>query len=181
MYAGRATYSVGAVQYAVLTSKTIVAGTGDALRRVLERVESGALARAMPPWMVDTLETKGAELALAADFETQPIASAAIGSVGLAWLEGLRLARVIGNFEARGMNVAGTLTYAQPERAQAAADNLRSLGGLLRTFGPLLGGVRLQNLEVTTDANDLRCKFAVDESSLRTLLSFAPRFLPTAP
>jgi hypothetical protein len=181
VYAGRTTYSVAAVQYAVLSSKTLVSGTGEGLRRLLDRVQAGALDRAMAPWMAETLETKGAQVAVAADFETQPIASAAIGSVRLPWLDGMRVARVIGNFAPPGMNVAATLTYGEPQQTETAADGMRSVGGLLKMLGPLLGGVRLQNLEVTTDAKDLRCKFAVDEETLHTVLVLVPRFLPTSP
>jgi hypothetical protein len=181
LYAGRTTYAVGTVAYAVLTSKTVVAGTGDGLRRLLERVAAGTLDRSMAPWVVETLETKGAEVAAIADFESQPIAAAALGSVKLPWLDGMRMARVIGNFEPPGMNVAATLTYGDPQQAQTAADGVRSVGGWLKMVGPLLGGVRIQNLQVAADANDLRCKFAVDDQTLRTLLDYVPRFLPASP
>jgi hypothetical protein len=53
--------------------------------------------------------------------------------------------------------------------------------GWLKMLGPLLGGVRLQNLEVTADAKDLRCKFAVDDHTLRTVLILAPHLLPSNP
>lgn len=181
LYAGRATYTAGTVAYAVLTPKTVVAGTGDGLRRLLERVQAGTLERSMPPWMVETLETTGAELAAAADFETQPVAAAAIGSVNLPWLKQLHVARVVGNFAPPGMNVAATLTYGDPQQAQAAADGVHFVDGWLKMLGPLLGGVRLENLEVTTDAKDLRCKFAVDDKTLRAVLALAPRFLPMSP
>jgi hypothetical protein len=181
VYGGRTTHTVAAVQYAVLTPKTLVAGTGDGLRRLLDRVQAGTMDRSMAPWMVSTLETKGAEIAVAADFETQPVASAAIGAVRLPWLDGMHVARIIGNFEPPGMNVAATLTYGDAVQSQTAADGMRSVEGLLKMLGPLLGGIRLQNLEVTTDAKDLRCKFGVDQDTLRTVLAFAPRFLPMTP
>jgi len=181
MYGGRTTHTLAAVQYTVLTPKTLIAGTGDGLRRLLERVQSGALNRSIAPWMVETLETKGAEIAVAADFETQPVAAAALGAVRLPWLNGMQVARVIGNFGPPGMNVAATLTYGDPLQSQTAADGVRSVDGLLKMFGPLLGGVRLQNLEVTTDAKEMRCKFAVDQETLRAVLAFAPRFLPMTP
>jgi hypothetical protein len=179
-YAGRATYTAGTIAYVVLTPKTLVAGTGEGLRRLLDRVQAGTIDRAIPPWMVETLDTKGAQLAAAADFETQPVASAAIESVNVPWLKGMRTARVIGNFAPPGMNVAATLSYKEPQQAQAAADGVRSVDGWLRMLGPLLGGMRLQNLDVTTEAQDLHCKFAVDDQTLRSLLALAPRFLPMA-
>ena len=181
LYAGRARYAVGSVQYALLTSKTLVAGTAEGLRRVLDRVQSGVLDRSLSPWMVDAIETKGSAIAAAADFQTQPIASATVGSVHLGWLDGLRLARLAADFEAPGLNVAATLTYGDPQKALAGADGERSFGGLLKTFGPLLGGVSFQTFDVTSDGKDLQTKLSVDDSSLRTLVSFVPRFLPKSP
>jgi hypothetical protein len=180
-YAGQTTYAVGNASYAVLTSKTLVAGTTDGVRRVLERIQAGTLTRAMPPWVVETLETKGAEMAVAADFATQPIASAAIGSVSLPWLKGMRVARVIGNLEQPGLNVAATLTYADPTQAQSAADGVRSVDGWLKVLGPLFGGLKLQDLKVKTDGGDMQCSFAVDDHTLSGLISLAPRFLPSPP
>jgi hypothetical protein len=177
-YANQTTYAVAGVTYAVLTPKTVVAGTGDGPRRVLDRIKAGSFERALQPWVVDTLQTTGAEVAVAADFATQPIASAAIGSLKLPWLQGMRTARVIGNFQAPGMNVAATLSYGVPQQAEAAADGVRFVDGWLKLLGPLLGGVRLQNLQVGTDQSDMRCKFAVDGQTLGSLLVLAPRLLP---
>jgi hypothetical protein len=182
VYAGQPTYAVGAsagsVTYAVLSAKTVVAGTGDGLRRVLERVQAGGLRRTLAPWAAQTLETPGAEIAVAADFAAQPIAAAAMGVVKLPWLDGLRVARVIGNVEPPGMNVAATLTYGDAQQTQAAADGVRSVDGWLNVLGPLVGGIRLQNLVVTTQDANLECKFAVDDQALRAALAYAPRLLP---
>jgi hypothetical protein len=181
VYADRTTYTAGPIQYALLSSRTLVSGSGDGLRRVLERVKAGTLERSLPPWMVETLETHGAQMALVADFSTQPMASAAVGSLNLAWLKSLRVARVIGNFEPPGMNVAATLSYDDPEQAQSAAEGVHAVDGWLKVLGPTLGGVRVQNLQVNADAKDLRCKFAVDDHTLRTALALAARFIPTSP
>lgn len=181
VYAGHTTYTVAAIQYSVLSSRTLVTGNGDGLRRLLDRLSALPVDRAMARWMIDTVETKGAEVALAADFEAQPIASEALGALKLPWLNGMHVARVIGNFEPSGMNVAATLTYADPQQTMTAAEGVRSVDGLLRMLGPLLGGVRLRQLEVVTEEKDLRCKFAVDDETLRTILALAPRFLPMTP
>ncbi len=181
LYAGQTTYTARAMKFAPLTPKTMVAGSGDGLRRLLERVSSGKLDRSMPVWMAETVEAKGVEIAVAADFDAQPIASAAIGSVNLPWLNGMHMARVVGDFAPPGMNVAATLTYGDPQQTQTAADGVRAADALLRMLGPLLGGVRLQQFEVKTDANDLRFTFAVDQECLRAVLALAPRFLPMTP
>jgi hypothetical protein len=177
-YAGRTTYSIGGASYAVLTSKTVVVGTGDGLRRVLERVQAGTFTRALPPWVTETLDTNGAQVAVAGDFATQPVASVAVGSLRLPWLQGLRQARGVGNFQPPGMNFASTLSYGVPQQAEAGADGVRSLDGWLKVLGPLLGGIRLQNLAVSTDHSDLRCKFALDDQALEGLLGLASRLLP---
>jgi hypothetical protein len=179
MYAGRDTYVAGPAMDSVLTAKTVVAGTGDAVRRVLERVQDRKVERAIPAWVDETLSTPGAELALAADFTSQPVTVAAIGAVPLPWLSGMRVAKVIGNFEKPGMNVAATLSYGEPAQAESAADGVRSADVWLKVLGGLLGGLSVQDLEVTTDAKDLKCKFAVDDRTLGRLLSSAPRLLGT--
>ena len=181
VYAGRTTYTAGSIQYSVLTSKTLVAGSGDGLRRLLERVQAGTLDRSVSPWVVETLETKGADLAVAADFQAHPLAAAAIGSVSLPWLDGMRVARIIANFDAPGMNVASTLSYADPQHAQAAAAGVRTVDRWLNALGPILGGIRLQNLEVSAQESDLRCKVTLDDQTIRTALALAPRLLPTSP
>jgi hypothetical protein len=177
-YAGRTTYTIGGASYAVLTSKTVVVGTGDGLRRVLERLHDGNFTRALPPWVTETLETQGAQVAVAGDFATQPIASVAVGSLKLPWLQGMRMARVIGNFAPPGMNFAATLGYGVPQQAEAAAEGVHFVDGWLNVLGPLLGGIRLQNLAVSTDRSDLRCKFALDDQALASLLALASRLLP---
>jgi hypothetical protein len=180
MYAGRDTYTAGPAMYSVLTAKTVVAGTGDGVRRALERVQDRKIERAIPAWVDETLSTPGAELALAADFTSQPVTVAAIGSVSLPWLSGLRVAKVIGNFQKPGMNVAATLSYGEPAQAETAADGVRAADVWLKVLGGFLGGLSVQDLDVKTDGKDLKCKFAVDDQTLGRLLAFAPRLLGAA-
>jgi hypothetical protein len=97
--------------------------------------------------------------------------------MALGWAKGLRVARIIANFEPPGMNVAATLTYGDPAQAQGAVDGVRFVDGWLTVLGPALGSVRLQNLQVFADTNDVRCKFAVDDRTLRALLALVPRLL----
>jgi hypothetical protein len=177
MYAGRTTYASSGGMFCVLTAKTVVAGTGDGVRRVLDRIQGGKLDRAITPWMIETLDTKGAEAAFAADFASQPIAAASLGQFNVPWLKGMRVARVLGDFQNPGMNVAATLTYGDPTEAQGAADGIRMVDGWLKLLGPLLGGVRLENLDVKNTGNDMSCKFAVDDGTLKTLIGLVPRFL----
>jgi len=180
MYADRATYAGGGAVWCVLTAKTVVAGTSEAVRHVLDKLKTGKIERAEPPWVIETLQTPGAELAVAGDFASQPLVAASIGSLNLPWLEGLHVARVIGNFQSPGMNVAATLTYGDAQQASSAADGVRTVTGWIKLLGPFLGGVSLQNLDVQTAGADMQCKFAVDDSTLSSILALAPRFLPAA-
>ncbi len=179
-YLGFATDTAGRVTLAPLTPKTLVAGTTERVHRVLDRLGPGApkLARALAPWVTDTLASPGAQFAVTADFASQPVASATFGSMNLTWLKGLREARAIGDFDAPGMNVAATLTYGDAGEAQGAADGIRLMDGWQKLLAPLLLGAKLSHLEVETTAADVSCKFAVDEASLRALLTLASRYLP---
>jgi hypothetical protein len=180
-YAGFATEVVGTVTIAPLTAKTLVAGTSERVHRVLDRITAGSLQRSVPQWVSDTLATQGAEFAVTADLATQPIASATIGSIDLSWLKGIQVVRAIGDFDAPGINVAATLTYGDPAGAQAASDGIHVLDGLQRALAPLLLGAKVDNLQVSSTGNDVSCKFAVNDTSLRALLSLASRYaLPQA-
>jgi hypothetical protein len=181
-YAGFATSTTGAVTIAPLTPHTLVAGTSDRVRRVLDRLGQGTIERAMPPWAAETLATQGAQFAIAADFATQPIASATLGSLNLSWLKGLQAVRAIGDFDAPGVNVAATLTYSDPAGAQGATDGIHLIDSLQKLLAPLLLGAKVQNLQVGNSGNDVSCKFAVDSSSLHALLTLASRyFKPPSP
>lgn len=181
-YAGFTTTTAGALTIAPLTPRTLVAGTNERVHRVLDRVQQGKLERSMPPWAVATLDSAGAQFAIAADFSTQPIASATLGSINLAWLKGLKAVRAIGDFDSPGVNVAATLTYADESGAAAAADGMRLIGGWQKLLAPLLFGAKLQNLQAGASGTDVSCKFAVDDQSLRALLALAARYAhPASP
>jgi hypothetical protein len=177
-YGGFPTSSIGHTTWAVLTPKTLVAGTTDGVKYVLDNLQKGPPQRSLPPWVVETLQTPGAAIALAADFATRPVAAAAIGNLNLPWLKGMRIARVIGNMQPPGLNVAATITYADASFAQDAAGTVRSVDRWLDLFGPLVGGVKLQGFDANAEGTDMRCKFALDTQGLRSLLGMIPRFLP---
>jgi hypothetical protein len=134
-YADRTLYTVSNNGFAVLTPTTVVAGTEWGIRRTLEKIKDKRVKRAFSPWMVETVESAGggkpASFAIAADFTSQPIASAAVGSIELPWIKGMRTARVIGNFKDPGMNFAGTLSYGEPGEAESAAAGFREVEGWL--------------------------------------------------
>jgi len=180
-YAGFTTSTFGRVTWVALTPKMLVAGSSEGIRFVLDRLQRGAPERSLPPWIIQTLETPGASGALAADFVSQPVPAATLASVNLPWLKGLRIARVITDMLPPGINVAGTLTYADPSEAQEAAGALRSADRWLELLGPLVGGVKLQGFDANSEGDDVRCKFAADAQGLHAILSMVPRLTRPSP
>ncbi|HEX3771597.1 MAG TPA: hypothetical protein VHV30_12055 [Polyangiaceae bacterium] len=179
-YAGFATETIGQVTIAPISAKTVVVGTGERVHRVLDRVTPPAgttLQRSLPQWVSDTMGTQGAQFAVGADFSSQPLAAATIGSINLSWLKGLQIARAVGDFDAPGLNVAATLTYGDPSGAQAASDGIHMLDGLQKALAPLLLGAKVDNLQVSSTANDVSCKFAVSDASLKALWSLGSRYV----
>jgi hypothetical protein len=180
-YANRPVFTVANVGFTMLTPKTAVAGTEAGIRRVLDRIQDGRVQRDVTPWMLETLDTKGAAFAFAADFANAPVSSARMGAIKLPWLNGMRVARAIGNFKSPGMNVAATITYGDATQAGEAAQGIRFVDGWLKVLAPFLpGAISLENLEVTAEASDVRCKFSVEESSMRGLISMAAAWIPKA-
>lgn len=179
-YGRFSTHTAGAQMYVPVTSRTLVAGSPDGVRRVLDRLAEGEPNRRVPPWMSEAVATAGAQLVVVGDFQTEPVAAAALASLNVPWMEHLQVARVVANFQTPGLNVAATLTYSSDAEAQAARDGIRSLGTWVRTLGPLLGGIQLQGLEVKEAARDVQCSFALDDRSLGKLAAMATRFIPAA-
>jgi len=178
-YAGFATSSVGRITWVALTPKTLISGTSEGVRFVLDRLQKGPVMRSLPPWVVETLLTPGAAVGVTADFVSQPVAAATFGNANLPWLKGMRIARVIGNLQPPGLNVAGTITYGDPVMAQDASGVMRSADRWLSLFGPLVGGMKLQGFDASAQGGDLRCRFALDTQGVRTFLAMIPRFLPS--
>ncbi len=61
-----------------------------------------------------------ADFTVGVDLDAQPVPATL--RTRLTFLEGLRAARILGNFQPPGMNVAGTLTYDRPESAEMAEE-----------------------------------------------------------
>ncbi len=186
-YAGRTTFTIGAASYAVLTGQTVVVGSVDGVRRVLERIQAGtSVANPCRPGSPMRSTRRARRWRSSATSRRSPSRRSPSGSLRLPWLQGLRSASGIGNFGPPGMNFASTLTYGVQQQAEASAEGVRSLDGWLKVLGPLLGGIRLQNLEISTDRNDMRCKFALDDEAIGGWLHsrhacFPPIRLPRRP
>lgn len=122
-FAGFDVYVVDGAALAPITNRTLVFGSEIGVRRVLERIEESRIRRALPVWYEDMLKTR-APLSIGVDLDAQPVPATV--RTRLAFLQGLRAGRLLGNFESPGLNLAGTLTYDKPESASAAAEALEA-------------------------------------------------------
>jgi hypothetical protein len=175
-YAGRSLYTINNVGIAVLTSKTALTGTETGIRRALDRIKEGRVKRAVPDWMLATLDTKGAAASLAADLAAQDLANITAGALQIRWLKGLQKVRVIANFQEPGMHVAGSLTYDTGENADVGAKGIQdasSLASMLAVTGLV---PRLQGLDVKVNSTSVEYKFAVDDQALRGLLASVDKY-----
>jgi len=171
-------YTVANVGFVVLTQRTILSGNETGMRRALDRLRHGPLNSALPAWMVELLQeqpgtqTGQAAFAVVGDVTGQGVVAAA--GERLPFLASLRLVRVRGNFQPPGMNVVGSLTYADAESATKGAVGLGQLqqyaylATLLATWG--FGG-RTPDLEVTQQEANVAFATQIDTGTISALLS----------
>lgn len=167
-------YTTANVGFVVLTPRTILSGNETGLRRALDRLRFSALERSIPPWMVALMNTEGAALAVAGDFAS-PAASAVL-SQQLAWLGGVEVLRVVGNFKSPGMNFAGTLTYRDASSASAGATALGNVRQSLQSFGWLTAigfGAQPPDLRVAQQGKDVAFTMPLDARLMGGLFNMA--------
>jgi hypothetical protein len=86
-------------------------------------------------------------------------------------------ARVLGNFEAPGVNLAGSLGYSTPERAQKAAGEMLASRDRLASMGLLMGilglGQPIQRLEATASDKEVSFVAALDGRAVSKILAIA--------
>lgn len=175
-YAGRDVYTVNNVGFTILSSTRAIAGTEAGIRRVLERIQDKRVKRDVPKWMLDTLETPGASAAVAVDLATQPIPPETMRQIPVAFLQNAKQVRALWQFKDQGgVQLAGSLTYADAATAATATDQVKQSTGYLK-YAALIG-IKVQNVDVKNEKEDVQVKLSVDEQSLRTVLNLAPQFL----
>jgi hypothetical protein len=174
-YAGRDVYTVNNVGFTLLSPTKVIAGTESGIRRVLERIKDGRVKRDITKWMIDTVETPGAAAAVAADFAAQPLPPEAMRQVPVAFIQTTKAIRVLLTFKEPGVQVAGSLTYADAQVAQASSEQVRQAAGMSKWLA--LIGIKVQNVDVKVDQQDVQVKLEVDDQSLRQLLASAPQWL----
>jgi hypothetical protein len=178
-YAGRALYTAGTLGFSVLTPKTAFIGNDTGMRRALDRIEEGRAKRQLPPYMDKLLAGSNAPLVGGADFTSSPLPDAARQE--LKFLDGVKTLAVVGNFEEPGLNLAGTLTYADEAAAQRGAQNLVSMRSTLDRYAPFLAllGIAhpLQKLDVKPKGAELAFVVGVDGAAVAALLEKAQDLL----
>ena len=174
-YAGRDLYTINNVGFTILSSTRAVAGTEAGIRRVLERIQDKRVKRDVPKWMLDTLETPGASAAVAVDLATQPIPPETMRQIPVAFLQNAKQVRALWQFKDPGVQLAASLTYADAATAATATDQVKQSTGYLKYAAFI--GVKVQNVDVKNEKEDVQVKLTVDDQSLRTVLNLAPQFL----
>jgi hypothetical protein len=178
-YGGYELFTVSNMGFVVLSPTTILTGTETALRRTIDRLRYVPALDGVPPWMAEVFDDQRAEFAYAADLRDQGVVGAA--EERMPFLFGLQLVRGFGNFQAPGMNLAGSLTYRDDVAAAAGATSLQDLKRLayfitlLTNFG--LGGGSAP--EIRTQALGTNVAFAsnVDSQLTSTVLSMVGKLL----
>jgi hypothetical protein len=171
-YAGNDVFTAGNIGFTVVTRHTMLIGNETGMRRALDRIRDNRLGRDVPDWMTKLIETPQAATVLAGDVAAEPRVAAMARMAP--FLQGLSSFRIIGNFQPPGVNVAGALSYADPQSAAAGANALRSLAqmtavtAVLAIFGL---SAPLQNLQVESHDRDATFVTSADAESLARLLA----------
>jgi hypothetical protein len=171
-YAKRALYTAGQVGFSVLTARTALCGNDIGMRRALDRIEEGRARRQLPPNMEKLFLEPKTPIVAAADLTASPLPDAARRE--LAFLDGVKTLALVGNFEEPGLNLAGTLTYADEAAAARGAQNVATLRATLERYATLMAllGIAqpIKKLEAQAKGSDVAFVVAVDGVAAGALL-----------
>jgi len=174
-YAGRDLYTVSNIGFTLLTKERAVVGTEGAIRRVLERIKDKRVKRDILPWMIATVETPGAAATAAADFASQPMPQEVLRQVNSPVAKDLKALRVLMNFKENGIQLAASGTFADEAAAGNAKGQVEQVASLAKWLS--LIGVKIQNIDIKADKQDVQLKAEVDDQSLKALLQAVPQLL----
>lgn len=172
-YARRTLYVSRNVGFVVLTPHTVLFGDETGIRRALDRLSDGRAQHETPAWVDQLLATPNAATAGAFDLTSGAPVEAA--TKNFPFLKGLKTAKVVGNFEPPGMNFAGTLTYPDPQTAQASCQSIQQTASTVRNYSFFLQlagiGNPIQKLETVASGNDAQFVLGVDSRTVEWLLN----------
>ncbi len=165
VFAGEKMHVAGAFAMAVLSSKTMVFGTQLGVRRVLEVVEEGRLARELPPWFETLLQNPDATVQVGVDLDAQPVPT--VFRTRLEFLNHLRAARLLGNYKGGGINLAGALTFDTPQSAETAVSEINSAEEQMDRYRFLVQSLGMPRLfrRIAAQATGKDVQFAVEVES----------------
>ena len=173
-YSGHDVYTVSNVGFTLLSDTRAIVGTEQGIRRVLERIKDKRVKRDIAPWMISTIETPGAAMALAGDFATQPIPQELTKQVPMPFMNGLKAVRVVATFK-DGVQLAGSMTYPDAQAAETASQSVKQTVNLSKWLAVF--GIKVQNVEIKVDKTDVQVSLGIDDQSLRQLLQQLPAIL----
>lgn len=173
-YAGRDVYTVSNVGFTLLSDTRAIVGTEQGIRRVLERIKDKRIKRDIAPWMISTIETPGAAMAVVADLATQPIPPELTRQVPMPFMTGLKAVRVVGTFK-DGVQLAGSMTYPDAQAAETASQSVKQTVNLSKWLA--IFGIKVQNVDIKVDKSDVQVSLGIDDQSLRQLLQSLPSML----
>jgi hypothetical protein len=174
-YAGRDLYTINNVGFTVLSPTKAIAGTESGIRRTLERIKDGRVKRDITKWMIDTVETPGAAAAVAGDFESQPMPAEALRQIPVPFVQTMKKLRLLLTFKEPGLQIATSLSYENGDAATKASEQVKQAAGMSKWLA--LFGIKVQNVDVKTEREDVQVKLEVDDQSLRQLLTAVPQWL----
>lgn len=178
-YAGRTLYTSHNVGFVVLTARTLLIGNETGIRRALDRIKEGRVRKQVPAWFDELLKTPNAPVVAGFDLRAQPVTDAARQQ--FPFLNGLETARMVGNFESPGINLAGTLTYGDAQGAQAGAQSLTTIKDMAASFGwlaSLLGiGQPIRQLDAKAEDRDTKFVAALDAAEVSKMLDQLSSYL----
>jgi len=173
-YTGRDVYTINNIGFTLLSDTRAIVGTEQGIRRVLERIKDKRVKRDIAPWMISTIETSGAALALAADFASTPIPPENAKQIPSPLVTNLKATRLVASFK-DGVTLAGSITYADAASAESSAAVVKQSMGYAKLLAVF--GIKLQNVDIKTDKSDVQVSLLIDDQSLRALLANVPSLM----
>ncbi len=167
-------FTVANIGFVLLTQQTILSGTETGMRRALDRLRYGPLDNALAPWMVELLQKEKTAFAVVGDLSSQAVVAAA--SERLPFLSAISMVRAFGNFQPPGMNIVGSVTYADDQSAaqgRQALSQLQQLTQLLSLLSSFGFGGKLPVLDARQQGKDVAFAAQADASFIQMMLGWA--------
>lgn len=172
-FAGQTMYVTDQAALAILTPKTAIFGTQLGVRRVLEVVEERRMKRQLPEWFEALLKQKGAQLQIGVDLDAEAVP--AVLRTRLEFLNHLRAARLVGNYQGGGLNLAGSLTFDTPQAAKEAELQIDSAEDELDKYRMVMNALAMpspfRQIEAQAVGKDAQFAVEVEGDAISFLLT----------